>query len=225
MKLPTTLRPSDSTYKECQAGKDLPSWFMDDLKSIDEKLYIVYHPFAMIWDDMMNQYTGELEDPRFTIHREHGEEVWGFVTTDGGGKPIPECAWHVWRLAEPHGWCHVVRIDSKNGAYLKLMVDRLHIQARFRDRYGDIAWNRQTRDDQETSQIEAQAAKQEMFEAVQEENSWLTRNAMDNFERGITAPSNPTMSKVVSYSGQKNHTATERPLMDEDVGLKGIDDL
>ena len=225
MKLPTTLRPSDSTYRECLPGKDLPSWFMDDLKSIDDRLYIVYHPFAMIWDNMMNQYTGELEDPRFTIHREHGEEVWGFVTTNGRGEPIPECAWHVWRLCEPHGWAHVVRVDSKAEPYLKLLVNRLHIQARFRDRYGDIAWNRNMRDEQEVSQVEAQAAKQEMFEAVQEENSWLTRNAMDNFERGITAPSNPKMEKVVSYAGQKNHTATSRPLDDSDVGLKGIDDL
>ena len=225
MKLPSTLRPSNSEYRECLPGKDLPSWFMDDLKAIDNKLHIVYHPFAMIWDDMMNQYEGQLEDPRFTIHREHGEEVWGFVTTDGDGAPIPEGAWHVWRLCEPHGWAHVVRVDSKNGEYLHLMINRLHIQARFRDRYGDIAWNRNTRDEDEEAQRKAQAAKQEMFEAVQEENSWLTRNARDNMARGVTAPTNPMVEKVVSYGGQKNHTATSRPLDDTDVGLKGIEDL
>ncbi len=225
MKLPRTLRPSDSKYKECLPGKDLPSWFMDDLKSIDERLYIVFHPFATIWDDIMNQYEGELEDPRFTIHREHGEEVWGFVTMYGDGAPIPEGAWHVWRLCEPHGWAHVVRVDSKEGEYLKLLVNRLHVQARFRDRYGDIAWNRNMRDEQDVTQQTAQAAKHEMFEAVQEENSWLTKNAMENMKSGRVAPTNPTISKVISYSGQKNHTATERPLMDEDVGLKNIDDL
>lgn len=225
MKLPSTLRPSNSEYRECIAGKDLPSWFMDSLKAIDEKLFIVYHPFAMIWDDMMNQYVGELEDPRFTIHREHGEEVWGFVTTYGDGAPIPEGAWHVWRLCEPHGWAHVVRVESKEGEYLKILTDRLHLQAKFRDRYGDIAWNRNMAEEQSIEQTAAQDAHQEGLVAMQEENSWLMKNAMDNFQRGKTAPTNPTIEKVVSYAGQKNHTATSRPLEDEDVGLKGIDDL
>jgi hypothetical protein len=225
MKLPTQFRPTNSAYRECKPGKDLPSWFMDDLKSIDEKLYIVYHPFAMIWDDMMNQYAGKLEDPRFTIHREHGEECWGFVTTDSGGAPIPEGAWHVWRLCEPHGWAHVVRIDSKNGQYLRNMVERLYIQAQFRDRYGDIAWNRHMDMEQQLAQQAKQKASDEGFEAVQEENAWLTRNARDNMARGITAPTNPTVEKVISYPGQKNKTATSRPLDDSDVGLKGIEDL
>jgi len=199
--------------------------FMDDLKSIDEKLYLVYHPFALMWDNLMNQYEGELEDPRFTIHREHGEEVWGFVTTEGDGSPIPEQAWHVWRLCEPHGWAHVVRIDSKAESYLKLLTNRLNIQARFRDRYGDIAWNRNTRDEQETAHIKAQDDRQELFEAVQEENAWLTRTARDNMARGKTAPTNPMMEKIVSYAGQKNKSRTSRPLDDSDVGLKGIEDL
>ena len=225
MKLPSTLRPSNSSYRECLPGKDLPSWFMDSLKSIDEKLYLVYHPFSMIWDDVMNQYSGSTEDPRFTIHREHGEEVWGFVTTYGDGSPIPEGAWHVWRLADPRGWCHVVRVESKEDTHLRLMLDRLHIQATFRDRYGDIAWNRNMAEEQDAAQIAAQDAHQEGLGAMQEENSWLMKNAMDNFQRGVTAPTNPTIEKIVSYAGQKNHTATSRPLEDEDVGLKGLDDL
>ena len=203
----------------------MPSWFMDDLKALDTKLYIVWHPFSMIWDDMMNQYEGELEDPRFTIHREHGEEVWGFVTTNGRGEPTPECAWHVWRLCEPHGWAHIVRIDSKHQEYLSLMVNRLHIQAEFRNKYGDIAWNRNTRFEDEEAQRKAQDDHQEAFEAVQEENLWLTRNARENMSRGITAPTNPTIEKIISYPGQKNRTATSRPLEDADVGLKGIEDL
>ncbi len=225
MKLPSTCRPSNSKYRECIAGKDLPSWFMDNLKAIDEKLYIVYHPFALIWDDLINQYTGELEDPRFTIHREHGEEVWGFVTTDGDGAPIPECAWHVWRLCEPHGWAHVVRIEDRSEQYLQLMIDRLHIQSEFRDRYGDIAWNRNTRSEDEEAQRKAQDEHQEGFEAAQEENAWLTRNAMDNFQRGKTDPTNPVHETITSYAGQTNKSRTSRPLEDADVGLKGIEDL
>ena len=225
MKLPSTLRPSNSDHRVCIPGKDLPSWFLDDLKSIDHKLYVVYHPFATIWDNMINQYEGELLDPRFTIHREHGEEVWGFVTTRGDGSPIPECAWHVWRLCEPHGWAHVVRVDSKHSEYLGLIIKRLHVQAEFRNRYGDIAWNRNTRFEDEEAQVQAQDAHQEMFEAVQEENSWLTRNARENMARGITDPTNPRTGTIISYPGQTKHTATDRPLRDEDVGLKSIEDL
>lgn len=198
---------------------------MDGLKSIDEKLYLVYHPFRMIWDDMMNQYSGSLEDPRFTIHREHGEEVWGFVTTNGDGSPIPECAWHVWRLCEPRGWAHIVRVESKEATYLQLMLNRLHTQDTFRDRYGHIAWNRNTREEDEEAQRKAQDAHQESLGAVQEENSWLMKNAMESFSRGDTAPTNPTIEKIISFPGQTKHTATSRPLEDEDVGLKSIEDL
>ncbi len=173
----------------------------------------------------MNQYEGELLDPRFNIHREHGEEVWGFCTTDGTGAPIVERAWHVWLLCEPHGWAHVVRIENKAAPYLKLLTHRLNVQARFRDRYGDIAWNRNTRDEQELSQEKAQADKQELLEAVQDENSWLTKRAMENFERGVVAPSNPMKETITSFPGQKHRSRLERPLEDEDVGLKGIDDL
>jgi len=225
MKLPSTLRPSTSSNRECQPGVDLPTWFLDSLKAIDPKLYVVWHPFSTIWDDMMNQYEGKLEDPRFTIHREHGEEVWGFVTTHGDGSPIIERAWHVWRLCEPHGWAHVVRIDYKSTDYLKLLINRLHLQAQFRDRYGDIAWNRKLASDQGVEQAKKQSQADELFGAMQEENSWLTQRAMDNFQRGKTAPTNPTIEKVMSYAGQKNRTATSRPLDDADVGLKGIEDL
>ena len=225
MKLPSTLRPSNSNYKECLAGKDLTSWFMDNLKSIDEKLYIVWHPFRMIWDNLMNQYTGELEDPRFCIHREHGEEVWGFITTNGDGSPIPEGAWHVWRLWEPHGWTHVVRVESKEDGYLRHMLERLNLQATVRDKDGDIAWNRHMAEEQSVAQVAAQDAHQESLGAVQEENSWLTKNAMDNFSRGITSPTNPTIEKIISFPGQTKHTATSRPLEDEDGGLKSIEDL
>ena len=225
MKLPSTLRPSNSTYRECTPGKDLPSWFLDNLKSIDSKLYVVFHPFATIWDDMMNQYEGELLDPRFTIHQEHGEEVWGFVTTRGDGSPIPECAWHVWRLCEPHGWAHVVRVDSKNQEYLNLMINRLHTQAEFRNKYGDIAWNRNMRFENEESQAKAQDDYQEQFEAVQEENAWLTRNARENMQKGVTAPTNPQKETIASFAGQTHRSRLSRPLEDADVGLKSIEDL
>lgn len=225
MKLPNTLRPSRSLNRECQRGIDLPSWFFDDLKAIDPKLYIVWHPYRVMWDNLMNQYEGELEDPRFTIHREHGEEVWGFTMTDGRGAPIPEQAWHVWRLCEPHGWAHIIRIDYKSESYLKLLINRLHIQSRFREKYGDIAWNRHIDQEQTVEQQKKQDDKQRLFEACQEENKWVMRNAMDNFQRGKTAPTNPQKETISSFAGQTHRSKLIRPLDDADVGLKSIEDL
>jgi len=224
MRLPSMSRPHGSSYREFMPGIDLPSWFQDDLKAIDPKLYLVWHPFRVMWDDMMNQYEGDSENPRFTIHREHGEENWGFVLTDGKGTPLSEQAWHVWRFCEPHGWAHIVKIEDKSSEYLGLLTKRLHIQARFRDTYGDFAWNKNIKEEQDEAQIKAQDAHQEMFDAVQDENKWLTRNAMDNMERGVTAPSNPTTGQIISYPGQKNRGTIVRPLEDDDVGLKGFDD-
>jgi len=63
-----------------------------------------------------------------------------------------------------------------------------------------------------------------MFDAVQDENKWLMRNAMENMERNVTAPTNPTVGQIISYPGQKNRGTMERPLEDEDVGLVGFDD-
>jgi NADH:ubiquinone oxidoreductase subunit E len=80
------------------------------------------------------------------------------------------------------------------------------------------------RDDQQEEQIQAQNDKQEMFAAVQDENAWLTKNAMDNMAKGITAPTNPMKRTITSYPGQKNRGTLERPLRDEDVGLKSIED-
>ena len=225
MKLPTTLRPSDSEYRECLPGKDLPSWFMDDLKAIDEKLYLVYHPFALMWDNLMNQYTGELEDPRFSIHREHGQECWGWVTTDSNGAPIPEGAWHVWRLWDPHGYTHVVRVDSKEDSYLKTLLDRLYLQGNIRDKEGEHAWSKHLAEEQSIEQQKRQAEADEGFEAVQAENECLTRAARDNMARGVVKPTNPMVEKIVSYGGQKNHTATRRPADDADAGLKAIEHL
>jgi hypothetical protein len=178
-----------------------------------------------MWDNIMNQYEGELEDPRFTIHREYGEENWGFVLTDGDKAPIPEHAWHVWRLCDPHGYAHIVKIEDKHPMYLGLLTKRLHMQAAFKDRYGDIAWNRQIQEGQEGEQAKAIDAKQEMFEAVQDENKWLTRNAMENFSRNKVKPTNPKTGQIISYPGQKDRSTIERPLEDDDVDLKTIDDL
>ena len=45
------------------------------------------------------------------------------------------------------------------------------------------------------------------------------RKAMENFEHGITAPTNPMKESIISYAGQKNRSRIIRPLDDEEGGL------
>ena len=128
MHLPNILRPSILPHKDFKPGYHLPSWFHDDIKALDQHLYFVWHPWRLIYDDVMNQYTGEAHDPRFCIHEYHGEEIWGFPLTDGDNKPIPENKWHIWRLSLDRGWYHIVNIDSYQRDHLSDILNRLALQ-------------------------------------------------------------------------------------------------
>ncbi len=218
--LPETLRPRGVFHREFIPGLDLPSWFYYDLKAIDGKLHIIYHPYRVMWDDIINQYEGPLDDSRFSIHYEHGQENWGFVLKQSGSDaPIEEASWHVWRLCEPYGWAHIVKIEAREGKYLELLTSRLNLQARFTDKYGHHAWNRKTEADTSEMQEKAQDDKDDMMDAVMKENEWLTKKARENFQRGQTAPTNPQISKIISYPGQKNKSRTVRALSDTEGGL------
>jgi len=216
--LPTIFRPGGAR-KEFTPGLDLPSWFHDSLKLIDKNLYIVYHPHRLMWDSIINQTTGELEDPRFCIHHEHGEEQWGFVLTDANGSPIPENAWHIWRLCVPHGWAHVVKIEDHHGKYLRLLVNRLHLQASYSDKYGASQYNRLLDQQTQEERKKEQDDKHDLFNATNEENDWLLKRAMENFESGHVAPTNPTTESIISYPGQINRSKIVRPMTDEEGGL------
>lgn len=219
MKLPKLCRPNNVAHRRFQSGVDLPSWFFDGLQSIDSKLFLVWHPYKILWDDVMNVYTGALDDPRFNIHQEYGEEIWGWVLKANDGAPLREGKWHVWRLSDPYGWCHVLPIDCKEESWLSLVLRRLNFQGRFRDKYGDIKWNRRTREDQERLQEEKQKDQTELFSLVQDENRWLMKKAMDNFDHNIVKPTNPVREIITSYRGQGNKTKIVRPLTDEEGGL------
>lgn len=219
MKLPTTLRPRGIRYREFVPGLDLPAEFLHDLKSIDEHLWLVWHPYRVMYDDVMNQYTGKLDDPRFCIGRYADEEVWGFVLTDNTKMPVREDKWHIWRLCWPYGWCHIAPVQSDHSEYLKLLARRLNVQARYKAKHGDRQWTRKLDADATEEQERQQQQELAMFDAVQEENSWLMRRAMNNFESGIVAPTNPQKENIISYPGQVNRTKTVRPIDDEEGGL------
>lgn len=216
--LPTTLRPRSTSYKRFTPGLDLPAWFYSNIKGIDDKLHFVYHPYRVMWDDVINLYSGSLSDPRNYIHQEFGWENWGFVLTDNLGAPIPDAAWHIWRLADPYGWTHVIKVESKDPDYLTLLTDRLHLQAVYKNKSAK-AWRDKVLQDQEDQQEKDFKKQEEKFNGVRDENSWLTKKAMENMERGHINPTNPQHESIVSYPGQQNRSRIIRPLEDREGGI------
>jgi len=217
--LPNTLRPRGYRQRELKPGLHVPTGFIGDLKAIDEHLWLVWHPYRVMYDDVMNEYAGLLEDPRHQIHgTDNGLEVWGWVLKHQG-YPIPEEKWHIWRLCWPNGWCHICPLQSTDAGYLGLIARRLYLQATTRNRYGDRAWSKKLQDDEEAAFEKDSARTMEMFDAVGQENKWLSDRVRENFERGIVAPSNPQKETIVSYSGQGNRSRIVRPLDDTEGGL------
>jgi nitrous oxide reductase len=217
--LPQRGRPFSLSFKSFKPGYDLPYEFYLDLKAIDSKLYLVWHPFNVLYDTIMNRYTGTLADPRFAIEEKYGKEVWGWVTTDNRGKPLSDETWHIWRLCDPYGWAHICGLASKEAEYLKLIVNRLHLQAQVQAEDGDLAYGRKLREKDEEAQDKAHKDKTELLAAIHKENSWLLDKAMENFNAGKTAPTKPTKDVIVSYSGQKNHSKIVRDISDKEGGL------
>jgi hypothetical protein len=219
IKLPTDLRPHNTPYRQCELGVDLPAGFIAELRSIDEHLYPVWHPYRVLWDDVINQYNGSIEDPRYEINYKYSELNFGYVLTNGQGCPTPEGAWHIWRLCRPHGWAHVINIDSRDTGYLNLLCRRLWLQAQYNDRYGHKGY----RDYLEKLDIEARdkqhADKEDLMNEISKTNSGMMNRVRDNFERGITAPTNPTKESIMSFPGQKSHDRLVRPLDDSEGGI------
>jgi len=207
-------------HKQFHPGHDLPCWFWDNLKGIDKDFYLIWHPYRVLWDNIINVYEGQdSSDPRYTIHRKFGELNFGFVLTDNFGGPISDNKWHLWRYCDPHGYAHILPIEDHHDHYLKLVQKRLYLQAKFTDRYGFRAWNHKLDDDLTAEQQIQQKDREYAFKSFQEENDWLMKKAMDEFGRGNVAPTNPTKDSIISYPGQRNRSRIIRPLEDREGGL------
>lgn len=214
--LPKEYRP-EGYYRKLDIGLDVPSFFWYDLKAIDPDFYLVFHPYKVLYDSIINNYRGELEDPRYTINNDYGQLNFGFVLTDGQGNPLEDGKWHIWRLCKgAGGWSHVLPLESTEGEYLKLVINRLHLQASWYNRYGFISYNRLMERLDDEKREKALKDREELFNATQEENKWLVRKAMENLDRGITKPTNPIKETISSYKDQGNRSRIVRPLEDED---------
>ncbi len=217
--LPITLR-GDNKHRPLRLGLDLPSWFYSDIKAIDPKLHFVWHPWRVLYDNIMTNYTGDLEDSRFRIHEEHGHEIWGYTLKAAKAEtPLKEAKWHLWRLCDPYGWAHVSVVEDKDPEYLILLGKRLHRQAVISDRYDQKEYARLTLKEQYDARIKAQENADLLYSDVQKENSWLTNSAMEGMLSGKTAPSNPTKDVIISYPGQKKRSKITRPITDKEGGL------
>jgi hypothetical protein len=217
--LPEELRPKGVRYRQCEIGVDLPGDFLTSLRGIDEHLYPVFHPYRILWDSIINGDAGELEDPRFQIHVKYGELNFGHVLTDGDGCPTPDGTWHIWRLCRPHGWAHVINIDSTDRLYLDLLCKRLWLQATYNDKYGHKGYTKLLEQmDLEKREKEA-SEKQDLFNEISKTNSAMMSRAMDNYSRGVVKATNPQKESIINYPGQVNHSKTVRPLSDKEGGL------
>jgi len=205
--------------KKFHPGVDLPSWFFFNLKGIDKDFYLIWHPYRVLYDNIINEYEGLLEDPRYTINKKFGETNFGFVLTDNIGRPLSDCSWHLWRYCDPFGFAHIIKIEDHHDYYLKLVQKRLYLQAKFTDRYGARAWAHKLDEDQTKEQNNQQKDREYMFKSFQEENNWLMKRAMDEFGRGNIKPTNPKYESIISYSGQRNRSRIIRPLTDKEGGL------
>lgn len=217
MSLPKDKRV-DAPYRKCMLGVDLPAWFVHEIQGIDINLYPVFHEHRTLWEStIMNRDRGALDDPRHVINSDYGCLNFGFVYTNGKGEPSKQNLWHLWRLNKDHGWSHVYQLDSTDPGYLRVVLHKLWFQDQTIGKYGAKMFMKIQTAKEEELRDEEKAVQQEWFNACQDENAWLTRSAMENFNRGHTAPTNPVKETISSYKGQGHRSRLVRPLDDADV--------
>ena len=78
---------------------------------------------------------------------------------------------------------------------------------------------RMRQEEEEEKLLKNQKRAEDRFDDAHDENAWLVRKAMDNLDRGVTAPTNPKKETIASYKGQTNKSRTVRPLDDEAGGI------
>lgn len=216
--LPEKGRPRGVRYKKCELGVDLPAGFIHRLRSIDPDFHVVFHRYNVLWDSILNEYSGSLDDPRYQIKYEYGELNFGFVLTDGQGAPLPDGSWHLWRWCSPHGWGHIVNIDSKDPEYLNFLVERIWLQAQYNDRFGR-GYQRKLEEADLERRDKLMTDRVDLMNEIGKANSGMFNRAAENMARGVTAPTAPTKQIITSYRGQKNKSAIVRPITDREGGL------
>lgn len=223
LKLPERGRPRDVYYRHCALGIDLPAEFVYDMRSIDKDFHFIFHPYRLLWDDMVNDYTGSLEDPRYPIventHR-FGQLVMGHVLTNGQDVPTEDGTWHVWRWCEPAAaWAHIINIDSRDEQYLRLVAKRIHLAAVYNDKYGHRGYQQMMEQADIERREKIQDDKTDLMDEISKVNSAMLSRVRDNYERGVVNSTNPTKETIMSGGGLSSARKLVRPLSDREGGL------
>jgi len=221
--LPKKGRPLGVRYRECDLGLDLPAEFIANLRGLDDQLYPVFHPYRILWDDMVNTYLGPLDDPRYPMQENcfrYNQLVMGHVLTDGKGEPSPDETWHIWRWCEPAtAWAHIINIDSRDEVYLNLLVKRLWLQDRYNNKYGHRGYQRMMEEADLAQRAKVQDDKQALMDDISKANSAMLSRVRENYMSGKVDPTNPQHESIISYPGQGNKSRIVRPLEDREGGL------
>lgn len=202
-----------------QVGLDFPSNIIDDMKAIDDQLYLIWHPYRVMWDDIMNEYVGQLDDPRNFINFDYGETNFGFVLTDGQGRPKECNTWHIWRFNPDHGWAHVIKLESTDPEYLNLVLKRLYTYRCFTQKYGFKEYNDLLTELKEEEQQKMLDQHEQYHTDWMKENNWLVRKAAENMMRGKFLPTNPSKEIITSFKGQTNRSKLIVPIGEKEGGI------
>ena len=223
IRLPKKGRPLGVRYRECELGLDLPAEFIANLRGLDSQLYPVFHPYRILWDDMVNTYLGPIDDPRYPmVENSHrmGQLVMGHVLSDGAGNPTPDGTWHIWRWCEPAtAWAHIINIDSRDRQYLNLLVERLWLQDQYNNKYGHRGYQRMMEEADLAQRAKIQDDKQALMDDISKANSAMLSRVRENYMSGKVDATNPQHESIISYPGQGNKSRIVRPLEDREGGL------
>ncbi len=223
LRLPEKGLPVGMPYKVCEVGVDLSAQFLYDLRSLDDQLYVIWHPYQILWDDMVNDYQGALEDPRYHIgvnSARAGELVMGHILTNGQDIPTSDGNWHVWRWCEPaSSWAHVIAIESKDPGYQRLLVKRLWLQASYNDKFGARGYQRLMEQADAAEREKMQADKADLMNEISKANQSMMSRVRDNFESGRTEPTRPMKETIISGAGLTSRRKMVRPATDEEGGI------
>ena len=175
IKLPRRHRPN-SLYRKCYPGVDLPRWFIDSVRAIDENLYPVFHRYRYLWEDVMTASSGSTVEPRYCIKASGNDLDWGWILTDGEENPLPENKWHLWRWCGDWGIAHVINIPSTDPDHLIKVVNRLKRQA-FLSNMSRKARMAFLQAEQEEDMLKKQAAADSRFKDTGNENKSLLKRS------------------------------------------------
>lgn len=218
LKIPTKFRPG-GYLKPCHIGIDLPAWFIDGIRELDSNIYPIYHPFKTLYEDFTTNYTGSEDDPRYAIHTssETGEqEIWGWPLKERKDQLKRNDNWHLWRLCGEVGWAHIFEIESRDPDYLMTMLQELQFIAQMTNRYGHHAVADYKREKQIQERAKNLEDQKSLFKDVMTENKGIMRKVLENYSMGKISATNPTVERISSYNGQRNHSRIIRPLDDAD---------